>query len=310
MEKEPERSSRAEISGALTEVLNGRAKHLALETGFIKRVRTFDGADCAQRRIFGLLQEPDLSLEGRCQVLGRREGDLSAPGLCQRVTPEAAKFFRHVLEERAAHHLRAEEAVPTTFLQPVQAVILEDRSIMNLPHDGLLMWKGCAGHRGVSDGAVKLDVRWDVLRGHLDGPRLTDVRCHDRTHPFQPSETPAGPLPLADLGFFGLPHLQSMMRRQGRVKGSVITRLLYRTNQDVRNGHLLELRGILPKKVGEARKMGVLGGKTARVPMRLIRVRVAKKWEPSCAHTSRTMPKRMGVSVVKISCLWRIGPSC
>ncbi len=67
------------------------------------------------------------------------------------------------------------------------------------------------------------------------------------------------------------------MRRQGRVKGYVITRLLHRTHLYLRNGHLLELRGILPKHVGEAREMGVLVGKTARVPMRLILVRVPKK---------------------------------
>lgn len=118
---------------------------------------------------------------------------------------------------------------------------------------------------------------FDVLRGHLDGPRLTDARCNDRNSPFQANEIPAGALSLADLGFFGLPRLQGLMRRQGRVKGYVITRLLHRTNLYLRNGHLLELRGILPKKVGEAREMGVLVGKNAHVPMRLILVRVPKK---------------------------------
>jgi hypothetical protein len=47
------------MSEVLTEVLNERAKHLAVETGFIQRVRTFDGADFAQGLIFGWLQEPD-----------------------------------------------------------------------------------------------------------------------------------------------------------------------------------------------------------------------------------------------------------
>jgi len=277
MEKEPDMSRRAEMSEALTEVLNERAKQLAGETGFMKRVRTFDGADCAQRLIFGWLQEPDLSLEGRCQIVGRRDVDLSAPGLFQRCTPEAAEFFRHLLEEVSAHQLRAEKAVPTTLLQQFQAVTLEDRSSINLPQERSVIWKGCGGHPGVSDGAVTLSVRWDGLRGHRDGPRLTDARCTDRTSPFQPSEIPAGALSLADVGFFGLPRLQSVMRRQGRVKGSGITRFLHRTHLYLRNGHLLELRGVLPRKGGEAREMGVFGGKTARVPMRLLLVRVPKK---------------------------------
>lgn len=116
-----------------------------------------------------------------------------------------------------------------------------------------------------------------MLGGHLDGPWLTDARSNDRHSPFQPSEIPAGALYLADLGFFGLPRLQKLMQRQGRVKGYVITRLLHRTNLYLRTGHLLELLGVLPRQVGEAREMGVLVGKTARVPMRLILVRVPKK---------------------------------
>lgn len=67
------------------------------------------------------------------------------------------------------------------------------------------------------------------------------------------------------------------MQRQGRVKGYVITRLLHRTNLYLRTGHLLEPRGVLPRKVGDSREMGVLVGKTARVPMRLNLVRVQKK---------------------------------
>lgn len=218
--------SRAEISEVLTEVLNEKANRLAVETGFIKRVRTFDGADFAQGLILGWLQEPDLSLEGLCQVLGRREVDLSAPGLFQRFTPEAAEFFRQLLEELTAHQVRSEEAVPTKLLKQFEAIILEDSSIISLPQELSVIWKGCGGHPGVGESAVKLYVRWDVLGGHLDGPRLTDARCNDRKSPFSANEIPAGALYLADLGFFGLPRLQGLMQRQGRVKGYVITRRL------------------------------------------------------------------------------------
>lgn len=45
----------------------------------------------------------------------------------------------------------------------------------------------------------------------------------------------------------------------------------------LRNGHKLDLRGVLPVQVGEARELGVLVGKHARLPMRLILVRVPKE---------------------------------
>jgi len=65
----------------------------------------------------------------------------------------------------------------------------------------------------VSDGALTLDMRWDVLRGHPDGPRLTDAMCNERTHPFPPSEIPTGALSLADVGCVGLSRVQDVMQR-------------------------------------------------------------------------------------------------
>ena len=39
--------------------------------------------------------------------------------------------------------------------------------------------------------------------------------------------------------------------------------------------HQIELRGILPQEEGEAKEMGVLLGKQAKLPVRLIMVRVS-----------------------------------
>jgi hypothetical protein len=49
---------------------------------------------------------------------------------------------------------------------------------------------------------VKLFVHWDVLGGHLEGPRLVDGRHSDNKSPFNEDELPVGGLYLADLGFF------------------------------------------------------------------------------------------------------------
>lgn len=269
-------SSRAEISEVLAKVLNDEANRLARETGFLQRERTFDGADFAQSLIFGWLQEPGMTLEGLCQVFGRREVDISASGLHQRFTPESAEFLGRVFDELSSQQIKAEEAVPSSLLKRFEAVMLEDSSVIGLPNELARIWQGCGGHPGASQAGVKLFVRWDGLTGQLHGPWLTDAKASDRESPFEGEPLPPGGLYLADLGFFGLDHLCGLMKRQGRCKGYVITRLLSRTALYLRNGHRLELRGVLPKRVGEAREMGVLVGKTARLPMRRILVRVPK----------------------------------
>lgn len=125
-------------------------------------------------------------------------------------------------------------------------------------------------------GGIQASVQCEVLAGHLNGPWLTDAKTSDRQGPFEGEPIPPGTLSLADPGFFGIEHLSRHMQRRGRRKRSVITRLLSRTALSLRNGHRLELRGVLPQQVGGTREIGVMVGQTARLPMRLILVRVPK----------------------------------
>ena len=51
---------------------------------------------------------------------------------------------------------------------------------------------------------VKALVQWDILKGALYGPRLTDGRTNDHKTLFPVEEIPAESLYIADLGFLGL----------------------------------------------------------------------------------------------------------
>ena len=70
---------------------------LAKETGFIERERAFNGADFAQALILGWLQRADERLSGFTQILQRRDVSITASGLSQRFTEEAAIFMQRVL---------------------------------------------------------------------------------------------------------------------------------------------------------------------------------------------------------------------
>ncbi len=54
-------------------------------------------------------------------------------------------------------------------------------------------------------------------------------------------------------------------------------RLQHGTGLSTRSGHQIELRGILPQQEGEAKEVGVLVGKQAKLPVRLIMVRVSEE---------------------------------
>lgn len=260
----------------LQQILGKEADELARETGFIQRERAFSGADFAQTLIFGWLQRPDERVEGFVQILGRREVTITASGLCQRFTPEAATFLQRLLERLAARQMEAER-VEIPLLRRFSAVVVEDSSSILLPAPLAEVWRGCGGSQETGAAMVKLFVRWDVLSGKLEGPQLTEGRHSDNRSPLNEDALPVGGLYLADLGFFSQYRLCRLAQRRGGGKRYFVMRLQCKTRLSTRSGHQIDLRGILPWDVGHAIERGVLLGKQARLPVRLLLVRVSEE---------------------------------
>ncbi len=265
-------TSIAQITEMLEQILEVEAEQLAKEVGFIQRERAFSGADFAQTLILGWLQQPEVTLDGLTQILQRREVTITAAGLTQRFTPQAAAFLEGLLERLSQVRLQA-EAVDIALLKRFSAVVVEDSSLVTLPHELATSWSGCGGSAGASPAAVKLFVRWDVLAGSLQGPRLSDGRHSDKRSPFLAEEVPEGGLYLADLGFFGVERLSRLAQPATGQKRYFVSRLQTGPALFTRAGHRIELRGILPAQVGQALEMGVLLGKQQRLPVRLLHPR-------------------------------------
>jgi hypothetical protein len=190
-----------QISERLRELFGPQAERLGRETGLIQRQRALSAPAFAQASVFGWLQEPTITLGGLTQVLGRLGVQMSEPALWKRFNPQAATFFQRLLELASAA-LVQESAVEAALLRRFTAVVVEDSSTITLPAALAQQWQGCGGSEGSSPAAVKLFVRWDVLRGGLEGPSLTAGRHSDKRSPFAIEELPAGCVYLADLGFY------------------------------------------------------------------------------------------------------------
>src|SRR5437879_1392960 len=121
-----------QVVETLEQILEEEVEQLAREVGFVKRHVVLSGADFVQSLILGWLQEPEMTLDGLTQVLERREVSISAPGLSQRFTPEAATLLQRVLERLCAEQMQV-EPVDIGLLEQFSAVILEDSSTITLP---------------------------------------------------------------------------------------------------------------------------------------------------------------------------------
>ena len=125
-------SSVAQIAQLLRAVLEEEANRLGRESGWQQRQRALSGADFVQTLLFGWWQDPQISLDGLTQVAGRRLVQMSASGLHQRFTPEAAQLLFQILTQLVEAHFRQPLVETLPFVRAFPAVLLEDSSTIAL----------------------------------------------------------------------------------------------------------------------------------------------------------------------------------
>jgi hypothetical protein len=256
-------------------ILEEEVRDIAYETGAIKREGKLDAATLVQMMIFGFWQDPELRLSGLAQIGGRREVYVTESAISQRFTPACASLFLRVMQRLAEVDLESDK-VDIPLLKQFSAVIVEDSTSIPFPKELADVWQGCGGHEGTSEAGVKAFVQWDVLKGKLLGPRLSDARMNDHKTPFEIEKLPEKSLYIADLGFFAIERFFRIAKENGG-KRYFVSRLQVKTNLYNRRGHRIHLRGMLPQQVGQVREVGVVLGQKNSVFVRLLMARVPEE---------------------------------
>ena len=187
-------TSVSQVEETLKTVMEERAGVLARQTGCIQRERAFSGADLLQTLVFGWLTHPDASLETLASTAAIREVYVSDTAVHKRFNESCARFLHAILEEMVSVLIHAEQPVPLELLHRFSSVVLEDSSSITLPKELTDCWQGSGGGLGGGESAIKLHVRWDLTRGQLSGPCLTDGRVSDQCSPFRQMSLSTGSL--------------------------------------------------------------------------------------------------------------------
>jgi hypothetical protein len=245
---------------------------LARETQFVRRRSKLTGVRFVQTLVFGWLADPDLPLEGLCQVAASLGVRISPQGLEQRFTAQAATFLRRVLEQALAilARVRTEPAL-LPLLDRFVAVYVTDCTTIGLPGALAATWPGCgnASTPAASSAALKAAVRLELRRGTLHGPTLCPGRTHDRAAPEPGPPAEAGALEIADLGFFSLARFAALSAR-----GVFwLSRLQVGTVLYV-DGQRCTAETLLPRRATDGYDGPILLGARHRLPARLLAVRV------------------------------------
>jgi hypothetical protein len=198
-----------QVTTALQDIFYLAAQPLARETKFVQRQSKLDGATFLQTLVFTYMADPDATLDALTQTAAALGVPISAAGLTQRFTPEAATFLQRVLAE-ALQRVLAADPLALPILTQFAAVYLEDSTTISLPDALQDLWPGCGNASTQAAAALKLTVRLDLLTGQLVGVALNSGRTHDRRAAHPITDLPAKALYLADLGFFSLERLQQI----------------------------------------------------------------------------------------------------
>lgn len=192
----------AQIQKAMQEILGQEAEKMGKETGFVQRKSKMNGKLFVQTMVYGVMGNPGISYTQLSQSAGMVGVAISAQGLEQRFTPEAAELMYRVLQQ-AVKQTMSGSPTQIAILQRFNGVYLRDSCVVSLPKELNKEWPGVGSQQGKSAG-LKLHVSVNYNTGELQGPTLTNGRTHDRKSPYHEEIIPAGGLRIADLGFFDL----------------------------------------------------------------------------------------------------------
>jgi hypothetical protein len=251
------------VSGILRQVFGVEANRLAKEAGVIQRQRVFSGASLLRLLVFGWLKNPQGGPSFLARFAGSVDLTVSKQAIEDRFTLVTAGWLLVVLR-RAVQRLVCAQAVSLPLLRRFSAVLIEDGSTITLPAVLREIWRGCGGSGAVA--ALKLTVRWDLLRGGMSGPYLQEGRASETRSPLREQEMPRGSLWIADVGYFALTWLTTL------VKQGVFFLPGYKEPVTVWNaaGQRVEVLDLLPTEEQETVDVSVSLGASKQVSARLL----------------------------------------
>jgi Transposase DDE domain len=269
-------SSIAQMCQILRTLFEEEAVLLARRAGL--RQRTIPLSRLAYLFVLGWWHNPSAGPSALARFAGGLGLALCKQEVDAHFTERTATWLLALLQ-RAVLLLVCAEAVSLSLLRQFTKVLIEDGSTVPLPAVLKGLWAGCGGNAAKettaakTEAALKITLRWDLLRGQLEGPYLQEGRQHELRSVLGEQHMPAGSLWIADLGYWTLTWLRCLAEQ------GVYFLLRYKVGIVLWAGkQRLDLLSVLPKQIGECIELAVeVGADKAVKGVRLLAQRVPEE---------------------------------
>ena len=230
--------------------------------------------------------------------------EMSAQGLEQRFSKEAAQFLQAVLEKVVEEIIIEENPTDIPLLKRFAGVYIRDSSVVKLPNELREIWRGTGGSKG-ENAAIKLQVDLNYSTGEINGPLLQNGRSQDQSSPHQEIQLPQGALHLADLGYFSLDRLE----RDNQNGVYWLSRLKSNTVIYLGSENCIDLLSWLQSQTKKEIDLPIYLGAKHKIPCRLLVQRVPQEIAQQRHRRLReeAQKKRQALSEKRLAmCDWTI----
>jgi hypothetical protein len=279
----------ADLQENIRRFFGEEANQVAQKTGFVRRVSKVTGAHWLQTWVFGFLETPTASLNQLAQMSEDLGVALTAQGLDERLTaavvPFMAEMFRKGLELFRQSHTLAVEV-----LDRFQEVYLLDSTYLALPDNLQSAFPGNGGEQALA--GLKVQLLVELRRGAWFLTMEAGNRPDQAYVPVSPLE--AQTLRIGDLGYFNLETFAELARHDAYFLSRLTPRSIL---WEPTTGKSLDLLKQLQATAAPVLDRTVLLGAEARLPVRLIAVRVPPDVADNRRRRARAERRRKGRTV-------------
>src|SRR6266496_1361100 len=200
-----------QISQTIEWIVQEYPRQMERKTGFVQRsTARLDGPTFVQSLVFGWMARPQASYTHLRHVADTLGASVSKQAVEQRFSQSSVELLKAVLQE-AGKQVICSDGQVAPLLSRFHGVYLQDGSIVSLPEELTERYGGCGGSTEHSaPSSLRLQVRWEMGRGGLQGPWLQAGREAERSGEAIETPMPAGSLLVSDIGYFTL---QDMRKR-------------------------------------------------------------------------------------------------
>ena len=181
------------VARTMRTLLTTTAETVARQTGGGQRRSKLTGAGLVQTLVLGWLAEPAATRQQLTPMAARVGSTITPQALQQRFTAATAAGLEQVLAVAVTQVIQA-EPVAIPLLRHFAAVLVQDSTTSTWPAALATCWPASRADTTPPRAGLKLQVRWDLCTGRLQGPVPEPARANDRHATLRLAPGPAGAL--------------------------------------------------------------------------------------------------------------------